>query len=186
MHDCTVLCVGKEIKKTSKFILAVLLGKDIVTDSWVTDSVKGNDLLSFLPYAARDPKKEADWGISLDKAIFRGKQNLKVLQDQTILFTPSAKKDLGKNRFDELKEIAKCAGARDVSSALPKKSPKETSSTVVIATQDNTEVAQLQKLGWRAYMKDIISLSVLRGKLDLESDEFLIEEQKKESRKRKR
>ncbi len=187
VHDCTVLCVGKELKKTSKFILAVLLSKDIVTDSWVTDSVKGNDLLDFLPYAARDPKKEADWGISLDKAINRGKEGFKVLQDQTILFMPSAKKDLGKNGFDELKEVAKCAGARDVvSSALPKKSPKETSSTLVIATQDNTEVAQLQKLGLRAYVKDIISLSVLRGKLDLESDEFLIEEQKTESRKRKR
>ena len=186
VHDCTVLCVGKELKKTSKFILAVLLGKDIVTDSWVTDSVKGNDLLSLLPYAARDPKKEAEWSISLDRAIYRGKQGLKVLQDQSILFTPSAKKDLGKNGFDELKEIAKCAGARDVSSALPKKSPKETSSTLVIATQDDTEVAQLQKLGWRVYVKDIISLSVLRGKLDLESDEFFIEEQKKEDRKRKR
>lgn len=186
VHDCTVLCVGKELKKTSKLILAVLLGKDIITDSWVTDSVKGNDLLGVVPYMARDPRKEAEWGISLDEAIYRGKRGLKILQDQTILFTPSAKKELGKNGFDEIKEIAKCAGARGVSSALPKKSPEETSFTVVIATHDNTEVAELQKLGWRAYVKDIISLSVLRGKLDLESDEFLIKEPKKDSRKRKR
>lgn len=186
VHNCTVLCVGKELKKTSKLILAVLLGKDIITDSWVTDSVKGNDLLSVVPYMARDPKKEADWGISLDEAIYRGKQGLRVLQDQTILFTPSAKKDLGKNGFDELKEIVKCAGAK-FSSALPKKSPEETSSsTVVVATHEDTEGATLQKLGWRVYVKDIISLSILRGKLDLESDEFLIKEQRKESRKRKR
>ena len=186
VHDCTVLCIGKELKKTSKLILAVLLGKDIITDSWVTDSVKGNDLLGVVPYMARDPRKEADWGFSLDEAIYRGKRGLKILQDQTILFTPSAKKELGKTGFDELKEIAKSAGARGVSSALPKKSPEETSFTVVIATHDNTEVAELQKLGWRAYVKDIISLSVLRGKLDLESDEFLIKEPKKDSRKRKR
>ena len=186
VHNCTVLCVGMELKKTSKLILAVLLGKDIITDSWVTDSVKGNDLLSVVPYMARDPKKEADWGTSLDEAIYRGKQGLRVLQDQTILFTPSAKKDLGKNGFDELKEIVKCAGAK-FSSALPKKSPEETSSsTVVVATHEDTEGATLQKLGWRIYVKDIISLSILRGKLDLESDEFLIKEQRKESRKRKR
>ena len=184
--DCTVLCVGKELKKTSKVILAVLLGKDIVTDNWVIDSVKGNDLLSIVPYIARDPKKEADWGISLEQAIYRGKRGLKVLQDHSIHFTPSVKKELGKNGFDELKEIAKCAGARSVFSALPKKSPEETPLTVVVATDDKNEVAELQKLGWRAYMKDIISLSVLRGKLDLESDEFLIQEAKKESRKRKR
>ena len=50
VHDCTVLCVGKELKKTSKLILAVVLGKDIITDNWVTDSVKGDDLLSLVPY----------------------------------------------------------------------------------------------------------------------------------------
>ncbi|KAL9136396.1 MAG: hypothetical protein Q9175_002413, partial [Cornicularia normoerica] len=183
MHDCTVLCVGKELKKTSKLILAVLLGKDVITDS-----VKGSDLLSIVHYMARDPKKEADWGISLDGALFRGKQGHRVLQDQTILFTPSAKKELGKNGFDELKEIVKCAGGKSVSSALPKKNSEETSSTVVVATHDNTEMAELRELGWRAYLKDIISLSVLRGKLDLGSDEFPIKnkEQMKESRKRKR
>lgn len=136
---------------------------------------------------ARDAKKEAEWGISLDKAIYRGKQGLRVFQDHTILFTPSLK--LGKNGFDELKEVVKCAGAKSIASVLPKKSPEETergSSIIVVAMQNTTEVAALQKLGWRAYLKDIISLSILRGKLDLESDEFLIEEQVKESRKRKR
>ena len=188
VHDCTVLCVGKELKKTSKVILAVLLGKDIVTDSWVTESVKGNDLLSIVPYLARDPKTEADWGISLEQAIFRGKKGLKILQDYTIHFTPSAKKELGKNGFDEVKEIVGCAGAKSVSSTLPKKVPEDVPSTIVVAKPDGKEVADLQKLGWRVYVKDIISLSVLRGKLDLESDEFLIndKEQDKGSKKRKR
>lgn len=157
VHDCTVLCIGKELKKTSKFILAVLLGKDIIRDSWVTDSVKGNDLLSVVPYIARDSEKESEWGISLPEAVYRGKQGLKVLQDQTILFTPSAKKALGKNGFDELKEIVKCAGAKNVLSTLPKKSPEETPTTIVVATHEDTdEVAALQKLGWRAYVKGSI------------------------------
>lgn len=132
----------------------------------------------------RDFKKEADWGFTLEEAIHRGKRGLKVLEDQTIVFTSSVKKELGKSGFDELKEIVKYAGG--VSSALPKKTLEETPSTVVVATHDSPEVAQLQKLGWRVYVRDIISLSILRGKLDLESDEFLITEQKKESRKRKR
>ena len=190
MHDCTVLCVGKKLKRTSNLILAVLLGRDIITDSWVTDSVKGNHLLNIEDpkYMARDPKKEAEWRISLDKAIDRGKRglNLKILEKQTIIFTPSSKKELGKSGFDELKEIVKCAGAKSVSSALPKKNPEGTPSTIVIATDDTTEIGELHKLGWRIYVKDIISLSILRGNLDLESDEFLIKEQKKESRKRKR
>ena len=186
VHDCTVLCVGRELKKTSKLILAVLLGKDIVTDSWVRDSAKGNYLLSVVPYVPRDAQKEAEWGISLDKAIYQGKQGLRVLRDQTILFTPFAKKELGKNGFDELKEIVRCAGAKNVSSSLPKKTAEETPHTIVVATHNDADLAVLHELGWRAYVKDIISLSVLRGKLDLESDEFLIKEQKNESRKRKR
>ena len=150
------------------------------------DSLEGDELLSVVPYMPRDPEKEAEWKISLDEAIFRGKNGLKVMQDQTILFTPSAKKELGKNGFDELSEIVKCAGGKAISSALPKKSPDKTPSTLVVSTHDSVEMAELQKLGWRAFVKDIISLSVLRGKLDLESDEFLIKEQKKESTKRKR
>ena len=135
----------------------------------------------------RDPKTESDRGISLDQAIYRGKEGLKVLQNQIILFTPSAKKELGKNGFDELREIAKCAGAKDVSSAVPKRTPEETSSsTIVVAKEGGPEVAELQKLGWRVYVKDIISLNILRGKLDLESDELLIKEQKEEGKKRKR
>lgn len=188
VDECTVLCVGKALKKTSKLILAVLMGKDVITDSWVTDSVKANDLLSVVPYMARDAEKEAEWTFSLDEAIYRGKRGLKLLQDHTILFTPSAKKELAKTGFDELKEIVKRAGAKSVSSAMPKKSPGETPRlTIVIGTRSDTDVGRLHKLGWRVYVKDIISLSILRGKLDLESDEFLItEEQKKEGRKRKR
>ena len=186
VHDCTVLCVGKELKKTSKVILAVLLGKDIVMDSWVTESVRANELLSLVPYISRDTEKETEWGISLDQAIYRGKTGVKVLQDHTVHFTPSVKKELGKNQFDELKDIVKCAGATGVSTALPKKSPEETSSAIMVATYDGVEVAELQKLGWRVYVKDIVSMSVLRGKLDLESDEFLVKERKKEGKKRKR
>ena len=150
-------------------------------------SYLGNTDSGFIIQMPRDPKTEGDWGISLDQAIYRGKEGLKVLQNQTILFTPSAKKELGKKGFDELREIVKSAGAKDVSSALPKTAPEETSSsTIVVAKQGSTEVAELQKLGWRVYVKDMISLSILRGKLDLESDEFLIEGQKEESKKRKR
>ena len=150
-------------------------------------SYLGNADSGLIIQMPRDPKTEGEWGISLDQAIYRGKEGLKVLQNQIILFTPSAKKELGKNGFDELKDIAKTAGAKDVSSKLPKTTPEETSSsTIVVAKQGSPEVAELQKLGWRVYVKDIISLSILRGKLDLESDEFLMQGQREESKKRKR
>ena len=66
----------------------------------------------------------------------------KILQEQNIIFTPSSRKELDKSGFGDLKEIVKCAGARSVSSALPGKSPK-TPCTIVVATDDNTETAEL-------------------------------------------
>lgn len=110
--------------------------------------MKANDLLSVVGYLPRDPKKEAEWGISLDEAIYRGRTTgLQIFKGQTIIFTPSSKKELDKRGFDELKKIVKCAGAKDVSSTLPKKSPEETPSTIIIKTHDSTEMAELQKLG---------------------------------------
>ena len=54
---------------------------------------------------------------------------------------------------------------KSVSSLPPKKSPEEAPFTIVVAKPDGKEVADLHKLGWRAYVKDIINLTVLRGKL---------------------
>ena len=51
--DCKVLCVGRgELKKTSKSILAVMLGNAVVIDDWVTDSAKQGKLQSIGQYLA--------------------------------------------------------------------------------------------------------------------------------------
>ena len=186
--DCTVLCVGKgELKKTSKFILAVMLGKEVITDNWVTDSAKKGELQDIGQYVARDPEREAEWGIDLEEAIERGKEGIKVLQGWTIVFTASAKKEVGKNGFSELKEIATFAGAKSVSSSLPKKGPEELPSTLVIGTQEDVNTPALDN--WKVFTRDILSLSVLRGNLDTDSEEFLIhktEQEKGSKRKPKR
>lgn len=184
--DCTVLCVGKgELKKTSKFILAVMLGKEVVIDDWVTDSAKQGKLQSIGQYLARDPEREEEWGINLEAAIERGKQGLKVLQDWTVIFTASAKKEIGKSGFSDLKEIAISSGAKSVSGALPKKGPEEVSPTLIIGTQEDTGSSALDV--WKVFTRDIISLSVLRGNLDTDSEEFLIQKkQKGTNKKRKR
>ena len=187
--DCTLLCVGdEELKKTSKLILAVLLGKEIIKDTWVKDSVREEKLIDTSVYTARDSHREAAWGISLDDAIDRGRQGIKILQGLTIVFTSAAKKELSKG-FSDLKEIATLAGAKAVSTALPKKSPDLMPPTILIAVQDDKDLPTLEKSGWKVYLKEIITLSVLRGRLELEDEEFLIKRETKYnsgSKKRKR
>lgn len=186
--DATCLCVGKgELKKTSKLISAVLLGLDIITDDWVTDSARLKKLQDTHAYLARDPQRESEWGIKLDEAIERGRRKVRVFEGRNIAFTTKLKKELGNTNFADLKEIAVCAGARKVGTSLPKESSDSNATTLIIGSLDDNDTPALQEK--RFFTKEMISLSVLRGHLDTESDEFLIEKeppQRKGNKKRMR
>ena len=173
--DCTILCVGKnvELKKTSNLILAVASGKEVVTDDWISRSATNGELLDTDDFLAKDPKREAEWGTTLSDAIERGRQGIKPLLGYTIFFTPSARKELGKG-FSDIKEIAVFAGAECIKATVPRKGPEESPMTVVIAANNDDELPNLEERSWRAYSKEIITLSVLRGRLNLDSDEFLV------------
>ena len=187
VSQCTVLCVGKgELKKTSKLIMAIMLGKEVIIDDWVTESARCNKLQSIEKYLAQDPEREDEWGFNIREAVDRGRQGLKILQDWAVIFTASAKKEVGKSGFSDLKEIATYAGAKSVLATLPKKPPRELPLTLVIGTVEDVDSPALAK--WKCYTRDIIGLSVLRGRLEIDSEEFLIPkpEQDKGSKKRKR
>ena len=171
--ECTVLCVGKgvELKKTSNLILAVASGRDIITDDWITQSATKGEILDFQDFLAKDPKREVEWGTTLSEAIKRGRQGTKPLLGYTIHFTLTAKHELGKG-FTDLKEIAVFSGAECIKTAVPRKSPDESPMTMVIAANDDKDFPTLEEKSWKAFSKEIITLSVLRGCLDLDSDEF--------------
>ncbi|KAL9116816.1 MAG: hypothetical protein Q9187_006656, partial [Circinaria calcarea] len=106
--DCDYLCVGhgKELKKTGRFILAVAMGKYVISDEWAKKSAEQGRLLDPRDYLAKDPAREKEWGTGLTEACERGQKNAKPLLGRKILFTPFVSKDLGKG-FGELKDIAK-------------------------------------------------------------------------------
>ena len=187
VSQCTVLCVGKgELRKPSKLIMAIMLGKKVITDDWVTESARCNKLQSIEKYLAQDSEREDEWGFNIRDAVDRGRQGLKILQDWAVIFTASAKKEVGKSGFSDLKEIATYAGAKSILATLPKKPPEELPFTLVIGTVEDVDSPALGK--WKCYTRDIISLSVLRGSLEIDSEEFLVQkpEQEKGSKKRKR
>ena len=192
INECTVLCIGRgELKRTCKIIMATLLGKEIITDDWVTNSVKAKKLLDISSYKAKDSAKEAEWGTCIADAIERGRRQTKCLDGWTVVFTQAAKKDVGKSGFEELKELVTMAGAKAVNGVLPKKLPTETPETLVIATLDDPSVAKLET-GWKCFTRDIIGISILRGVLNIDSDEFLVqvpvetEERGRKSKRQKR
>ncbi|KAL8730941.1 MAG: hypothetical protein Q9166_003731 [cf. Caloplaca sp. 2 TL-2023] len=174
INDCDVLCTGKgELKRTSKLMLAVLMGKEVVADQWIIQSAHENKLLDTSEFVPEDAKREREWGTSLSDAIERGRRGVKPLEGWTINFTPSAKKELGKS-WSELKEICLVAGATAVQAMIPRKSPGESDTTIVIAASNEADRSTLDERGWLIFTKDIITFSVLRGGLDADSDEFLM------------
>ena len=187
-----VLCVGKtaELKRTANLISAVALGKDIITDNWVSDCAKQGKLLDLTSYQAKDPPRETEWRTTLSEAIDRSRQGVKPLSGYWIYFTPNAKANLGKASA-ELKDICFQAGAESIHSSIPAGNPSHPQSSVVIAIEGDKDLEKLHANGWRTYSKDVITFGVLRGHLDLDSEEFLVTQNTrssttKNSKKRKR
>ena len=175
VKDCDILCIGNsDLKKTCNLVLAVISGKQVIIEDWVVQSVTKGELLDHNDFLARDPVKEAEWEIDLSEAIERGKQGVKPFLGFIVHFTPAAKKELGRG-FTDLKEIVLHAGAKSVQATLPRKSSlAQAPTTVVVALPDDSDLSALQEGGWRSFNKDIVTLSVLRGSLDVNSDEFLL------------
>ena len=175
IEACTHLCVSKSVGlvKTSKVILAVLQGKEIISDDWISKSMNQGSLLNIESFVVRDRRREAEWGMSLDEAIHRGQQERQQpFSDWTVIFSPTAKEQVGNVGLADLKKVIHTAGGK-VSTAMPKHGPGEDSKTLIIAVQDDLGLESL--IGrWRCFSRDIISLSALRGKLDTDSDEFLV------------
>ncbi|KAL8995843.1 MAG: hypothetical protein Q9169_004495 [Polycauliona sp. 2 TL-2023] len=173
VNDCDVLCTGKgELKRTSKLLLATLMGKEVVTDQWLMQSAEKDQPLDTAKFVPENKKRKQEWGTSLSDAIQRGREGLKPFEGWTINFTPSAKKELGSS-WSELKEICLVAGAA-VQAMIPRKSPDETDPTIVIAASNETDQATLDERGWTVFTKDIITFSALRGGIDADSEEFVV------------
>ncbi|KAL8810205.1 MAG: hypothetical protein Q9223_002591 [Gallowayella weberi] len=184
IKDCDVLCTGKdELKRTFKLMLAILMGKEVVTDEWVIQGTKANKILDTSDFVPEDAARESEWGTSLSDAIDRGRRGLKPLEGWTVNFTPSAKKELGKS-WSELKEICSVAGATAILAMVPRKSPANSEKTILIAATNEADRETLEERGWKIFTKDIITFSVLRGKVDLLSDEFVMAKATKGSGKK--
>lgn len=201
IKDCDILCVSSgQLKKTSNLVLAVLYGKQIITDEWARVSYTRGHLQDIHHYFARDLEREAEWGINLNEAIQRGKNNIKPLAGHIVYFTDSAKKELGSSGFSEIKEIALLAGSKAVrvgssqkiATDIKNQKRQEDDSVMVIVASSSSQnhgekdvdrdLCDLRKeeggfVG--LFSKDIITLSALRGVLDTTSDEFVVSVLKK-------
>ncbi|MCJ1383381.1 hypothetical protein MMC17_006494 [Xylographa soralifera] len=170
-NDCDYLCVGAgSIKMTMNLVVAVALGKLVINDKWAFSSANAKKLLDPHDFIAKDRSLETKLGISLSEAIERGRVGHKPLDGYKVFFTPVVKKDLGK-ALGDLKGIATYGGAT-IESRLP--ASKDQPLSIVISSSGDPQLSKLTADGWRCFTKDIITLTVLRSALDLNSTEFVV------------
>ncbi|KAF2822222.1 hypothetical protein CC86DRAFT_458706 [Ophiobolus disseminans] len=163
-----ILCVRDgDLHKTPKVLLAIATGTPIVTDKWLSDSAKAGHFLSIEAYRPSAPKREKDWGFVLKDILGQAQTPF---DGYTVHFTTSLHSTY--KLFTEIEQVCKAAGAR----VTKKKMNKSKSENMVILAMEESdkEAEKLIQDGYICYTRDLLPTSILRGALDLDSDEFKI------------
>ena len=178
VDECTHFCVGSqgELKKTSNLVKAVMNGKDVVSDRWLTASAHAGHLLNPSDYIPRTP---SDWDTELHEAIARGRHGIRVLSDFSVFFTEDAKDALGSIAYEDVRDIALAAGAVEVRCVGQEsiKGGHLADRVIYIASgADDVDWDYCVSEDLTVYTRDVVLMSILRGRLDLESAEFVVRE----------
>ena len=172
-NNANILCVpDRQLKKTLKLILAIVLNKTIVTEKWVVDMQRQNSFPDPAKYLPKDKNKELEWKFSLAAAVKR-KNNNALLEDCRVYITPQLTRTMGPSVV-EFERIASAMGALGVHRRLPSKKASASKTLVLATEQDDPDAANIGRSGHRMYSKDILTMTALRGKLETDSEEFEI------------
>ena len=170
--ECDFFCTGEgSIVKSANLLHALALGKPIVTDTWLHDSQSVKCLKDHTPYLARDVKKEREWRCNIQETSEAFRNGLKLFEGKEIVITAALKAELGSS-YKDFVTIATAAGAAKVDSRLARQK-EDTEHTIWLAKEGDSALKTLE--GQQCFSKDLLSMSVLRASLDLESDEFRLE-----------
>ncbi|KAL1639880.1 hypothetical protein SLS58_007467 [Diplodia intermedia] len=192
-ETCDIVCIGSthgSLLKSAKLLFGLALGKTIASDSWVLKSRQAGKLLDPSHFPPLNAPSEWGWGddeervnniLNIDRSeLFKGK---------VLFFTSAARKEYG-NGFGEIEKIAKACGAKIMSKSA--REYKHAENNIILAT-DHGDLEAMALMGndkteegHPCYSKELISMSVLRGSLDLENDEYKIQPSSSQSRKGKK
>ncbi len=154
-----------DLIKTMKLLESLALGIPIVTDTWLLESAKAGHFLALNDYKPKVSEQEKEWKFELDK-IWGEPQS--TFESYAFYFTAELQKSYG--NCEELKQVCKAAGAK----LATKKTWKERNVILIASDEKDQEVENFGREGATCYSKDLIVYSILRGEVDLDSNEFMI------------
>lgn len=159
------------LRKSMKLLSSFALGIPIVTDKWLIDSARKKQFLKPDAYVPKAPNQEREWGFSLGE--IWGKPQSEIFHGKTVNFTPSLRRSY--DDFKEVEALCRLLGARKVDTRAASKSKKQ-DDVVFLALEPSRgkdpDRTELLKQGCTVYSRDLLTSSILRGKLELDIDEF--------------
>lgn len=163
------ICVVQSgtLATTAKILRTLAMGKAVVTDDWVTDSKAEGQLLEPDDYMHED----LEASIKADRGrLFKG---------HILFFTKKLVQSYGQSGWQSIQALCHEAGANlvDHGVAGSGRTTALLGKTIFFGNDaDDTDVKTLAlEHDFTVYHKDLLTQSVLRGELDLESDEFVIQ-----------
>lgn len=174
-----ILCTpaSGEIKKTPKLILAIVLGKMIVTEEWVVDCTRRNRILDPGAYLPRDKARETEWNFKLSEAVKRGRavngEVTRIFEDDTFFLTPQLRDQLHRTKnLEGFEKICRAMGAKQVRSRIPVKFGPQ---MIVLGVSNDIDRKAVLGMGFPLYDKDLLTMSALRGERQDDTNEFKVE-----------
>nr|OQO29493.1 hypothetical protein B0A51_03021 [Rachicladosporium sp. CCFEE 5018] len=160
-----ICVVGKgELPKTAKVLRSLVLGKAVVTDDWITDSMKADHVLPSADYVHEDLIETAE----VDRS--------KLFANKVIYLTQPLHKQYGESGFASVRAMLVEAGATRVESGTPRKGLDRKGNVVFIGCEGkDQDVTELRNGGKDVFKRDLLSQSIIRGELLLDGDEFKID-----------
>jgi hypothetical protein len=150
------------LAKTTKIVQAIARGIPIVTDKWLQESAGAGRFLELSTYRPSFPEQEEEWKFDFAKV---WNQPQTIFEGYTIYFTPGFK---DKSQYGS---VCKAAGAKVTSS---KKQIQGDNTIVIAKEEDDPDAEKLIQDSVTCYTKDLLTTSILRGKVELDSGEFKI------------
>lgn len=147
-----------------------------MTDRWLIDSAVAEHFLPTQGFQPNVSEQELEWRFSL-KDISGIPQ--RPFKGQTIHFTSKLQAQYA--AFAEIEQVCYAAGATKVTK---KKFSKD--SIVLAADIGDEEAEKLMEDSTTCYIRDLIPMSIFRGKLDLDSEEFKIKDVTSKTKKTKK
>lgn len=153
-----------------KLLLCITLGIPVVTDAWLQESSRKGQLLDTKRFMPQIPDQEKEWNFSLARVW--GQPQPAILENRVVYFTAALRKIYAP--FDEVETICKALGCASVPKIGVERVKDDAEAIFLGQEDDDPECATLLENGRTVYSKDLLTLSILRGEFDLNSDEFKI------------